>query len=57
MVSLLLILHHITQMFANLNNNDQNFLDFANKHIFYDDEYDEYLPIMVYSGIKPSMGK
>ena len=57
MVSLFCHLHHVTQNFANINNNtDQNFLDFANKHLFYDDKDDEHLTIPVYSGIKPSMG-
>ena len=56
MVSLFRHLHHVTQNYANLNNTDQIFLCFANKHIFYDDDDDDHLPIPVYSGIKPSMG-
>ena len=56
MVSLFCHLHHVTQNCANLNNTDQIFLNFASKHIFYDDEDDRHLPIPVYSGIKPSMG-
>ena len=28
----------------------------ANTHIFYDDDDYEHLPILVYSGIKPSVG-
>ena len=55
MVSLFRHLHHVTQNCANLNNTDQTFPDFANKHIFYDDDDNEKLPIPVYSGIKPSM--
>ena len=56
MVLLLFHLHHVTQNCANLNNTDQIFFDFSNKHLFYDDEDDEHLPILVYSRIKPSMG-
>ena len=55
-VSLFCHLHLVTNNCANLNNTDQNFLDFANKHLFYDDDDDEHLPILLYSGIKPSMG-
>ena len=54
MVSLFCRLHHVTQNFINLNNTDRKFLDFANKHIFYDNNDEEHLPISVYSGIKPS---
>ena len=54
MVSLFRQLHHVTQKCANIDNTDQIFLDFSNKHLFYDDDDDEYLPIPVYSGIKPS---
>ena len=54
-VSLFLHLHHVTPNFANLNNNDQILLDFTNKHLIYDDDDDEHLPIPVYSVIKPSM--
>ena len=57
MVSLFRHLHHVTQNFANLNNNDQFLPDFTNTHLFYDDDNDEHLPIPVYSGIKPSMVK
>ena len=53
MVSLFRHLHHVTQNCVNLNNNDQIFLGFVNKHIFYDDDNDEHLTILVYSGIKP----
>ena len=56
MVSLFCHLHNVTQNCANPNNTDQNFLDFSNKHLFYDDEDDNNLTIPVYSGIKPSMG-
>ena len=56
MVSLFRHLHNITKNCANLNNTDQNFPDFSNKHLFYDDEDDNNLTIPVYSGIKPSMG-
>ena len=56
MVSIFYHLHNVTQNCANLNNTDQNFLDFSNKHLFYDYEDNENLPIPVYSGIKPSMG-
>ena len=57
MVSLFYHLYHVTQNCANLNNTDQMFLGFANKHLFYDDDEDnDHLPITVYSGIKPSMG-
>ena len=40
MVSLLCHLYHVTKTCANLNNTDQIFLDFTNKHLFYDDDYD-----------------
>ena len=40
---------------ANINNTDQNFLGFYKNHLFYDNDNDENLPIMVYSGIKTSM--
>ena len=56
MFSIFCHLHHITQNCANLNNTDQNFLDFTNKHIFYNDDDYEHLPIPVYSVIKPSIG-
>ena len=56
MVSLFCHLHHFIQNCANSNNNDQHFLDFANKRLFYDDKDDEHLPIPLYSGIKLSMG-
>ena len=56
MVLLFCYLHHVTQNCANLKNTNQNFLDFTNKHIFYNDDNDEHSPILVYSGIKPSMG-
>ena len=56
MVSLIRHLHHITQIFANINNNDQIFLDFKNKHIFYNDDDHGHSPIPVYSDIKTSMG-
>ena len=55
MVSLFRHLHHVAQNCANLNNTDQILPDFVNKHIFYNDDNDEHLPIPVYSGIKPSM--
>ena len=54
-VSLFRHLHHVTQNCANLNNTDQNFSPFTNKHLFYDNDDDEHLLIPVYSGIKPSM--
>ena len=38
MVSLFRHLHHITQNGTNINNTDQNFPDFANKHLFYGDD-------------------
>ena len=56
MVSLFCHCHHVTQYCANLNNADQIFPDFSNKHLFYDDDDNEHLPIPVYSGIKTSMG-
>ena len=56
MVKLFRHLHNVTQNCSNLNNTDQIFLDFSNKHLFYDDNDDEHLPISVYSGIKISMG-
>ena len=56
MVSLFRHLHHVTQNCANINNTDHIFLDISNRHIFYNDDDDEHLPIPVYSGIKPSMG-
>ena len=56
MVSLLRHLHHATQNCANLNKTDQNFLDFSNKYLFFDDDNDEHLAIPVYSCIKPYMG-
>ena len=56
MISLFCHLHHVTKKFSNLNNTNQNFLDFSNKHIFYDDDENQLLPIRMYSGIKPSMG-
>ena len=56
MVSLFRHLHNVTQNCANINNTDQNFLDFSNKYLFYDHDNDDHLPIPVYSGIKPSMG-
>ena len=55
MASLCRYLHHVTQNCANLNNTDQISLNFANKHLFYDDDDDEHLPIPVYSGINPSV--
>ena len=57
MVLLFRHLHHVTPNCANLNNNYQIFLDFVNKHIYYDDEKNEHLNVPVYSGIKPSMGQ
>ena len=54
-VSLFCHLHHVTQKYANLNNTDQIFPDFEKKHLFYDNDDDEHLPIPVYSGIKPSI--
>ena len=56
MVSIFGHSHHVTQNCANLNNTDQIFPDFVNKHLFYDDEDYDHLPNPVYSGIKPSMG-
>ena len=56
MVSLFRHLNHVTQNCANLNNTNHIFLDFKNKHIFYNDDNDDHLPITVYSGIKPSRG-
>ena len=56
MVSLFQNLHHVTQNCSNLNNTDQIFLDFSNKHLFYNDDDNENLPIPVYLDIKPSMG-
>ena len=55
-VSLFCCLHHVTQNCANINDTDQKFLYFENKHLFYDNDDEEHLPIPVYSGIKPSMG-
>ena len=56
MVSLFFHLHYATQKCTNLNNNDQIFPNFANKHIFYDNDDNEHLTTPVYSGIKPYMG-
>ena len=56
MVSLFRHLHHVTQNCANLNNTDQISPDFANKHLFYNDEDYDHLPDLVYSGFKPFMG-
>ena len=56
MVLLFRYLQHVIPNCANLNNTDKTFLGFANKHLFYDDDDDEHLPIPVYSGIKLSMG-
>ena len=56
MVSLFRCLHNVTHNCANPNDTDKNFLDFANKHSFYEDDNDKHLLIPVYSGIKPSMG-
>ena len=54
-VSLFRNLHHVKKNCANINNTDQILLEFANKHLLYDDDDDEHLPIPLYSGIKPSM--
>ena len=56
MVPIFRHLYHVTHNCANLIYTDPIFLGFSNKHLFYDDEDDEHLPIPVYSGIKPSMG-
>ena len=56
MVLLFRYLQHVIPNCANLNNTDKVFFGFANKHLFYDDDDDEHLPIPVYSGIKLSMG-
>ena len=40
MILLFHYLHHVTQNCANINNTDQIFLDFANKHLFYGDDED-----------------
>ena len=56
MVSLFHHLHNVTQNCANLNNTDQVFLDFTNKHLFYDDEDDDHLPLPIYLCVKPSIG-
>ena len=56
MVSLFCHLHHVTQNCANINNTDQFFFDFTNKHLFYDDDNDNHLPSLVYSRIKHSTG-
>ena len=56
MVSLFRHLHSVTKNCANINNTDQNFPGFSNRHIFYDNYNDEHLPILVYSVIKPSIG-
>ena len=56
MFSLFRCLHNVTHNCANPNDTDRNFLDFAKKHLFYDNENDKNLLIPVYSGIKPSMG-
>ena len=55
MVSLFRYLYYVTQICANLINTDQIFPDFANKHLFYDDDNDEHLLIPVYSAIKHYM--
>ena len=57
MVSSFRHLHHVTQNCVNLNNTEHIFLDFANKHLFYDNDDDEHLSIPVYSGIKTSTGQ
>ena len=56
MVSLFFHLCHVAQNCTNLKHTDQKFPNFTNKHIFYDNDDDEHLPIPVYSGIKTSMG-
>ena len=56
MFSLFCYSHHVTFIFANLNNTDQNFLDFVIKYLYKYDVDDENLSIPVYSCIKPSMG-
>ena len=55
MVSLFRYLHHVTNNCANINNTDQIFHDFANKHLLFDDVNYEHLPIPVYLCIKPSV--
>ena len=50
-------LHYVTKNCANINNTDQISLGFTSKHMFYYYDKNEHLPIPVYSGIKPSMGK
>ena len=45
MVSLFFHLHHVTQDCANLNNTEKKFLDFVNKHLFYNDDNDYNLSI------------
>ena len=56
MISLFRHLHHVTQNFVNMNNTVQILPDFENKHLFYNSDNDDHLPIPVYSGIKPSTG-
>ena len=55
MVSLFQNLHYATLNCANLNNTDQIFPDFANKHVFYDDDNNYHLNFPLYSCIKHSM--
>ena len=56
MVSLFRHLHHVTQNCASINNTDQIFPNFSKKHLFYNYDNDEHLPIPLHSGIKPSVG-
>ena len=56
MVKLFRHLHNVTQNCANLNNINQIYLDFTNKHLFYDNDDNAHLNTPVYSGIKTSIG-
>ena len=55
MVSLFCHLYYVTQNCANLNITDQVFLYIENKHLFYDDDDDDHLTILVYLSIKNSI--
>ena len=57
MISFFRHLHHVTQNCASINNIDQIFPNFSKKHLFYNYDNDEHLPIPLHSGIKPSRGE
>eukprot|EP00957_Ditylum_brightwellii_P173229 13187184-Ditylum_brightwellii.AAC.1 len=49
-------LQEVTTNNDHLNEGDQSLLEFAEKHLFFDDIDEDQLPIPIYSSIKPSMG-